>query len=140
MSDCSGFPCFSQGSVHVLPLCFSLTQFLLAFLLWHLTRQYLLFLYTVFSLLCELVRKILRDITSFRCFHSFQYWIALLKSIQEKVWQWFLHAWRNCCLILNIYRFPCSWCFGVFFLNTNSIYFWKLYGIVFWTDFMTSRL
>lgn len=54
------------------------------FLLWHLTRQYLLFFYIMFSLLYELVQKILRHITGFWCFHPFQYWIELLKSIHEK--------------------------------------------------------
>lgn len=54
------------------------------FLLWHLTRQYLLFFYTVYSFHCEFTLKILRHITPFWCFHPFQYWIALLKSIHAK--------------------------------------------------------
>lgn len=33
--------------------------------------------------LCEFFLKILKHITTFGCFHPFQYWIALLKSIRE---------------------------------------------------------
>lgn len=65
------------------------------FLLWHLTRQYLLFFYTVFSLLCKLVQKILKHITSFWCFHLFQYCTSVKHT--WKIWQWFLHAQKNCC-------------------------------------------
>lgn len=36
------------------------------------------------SFLCEYALKILRHIISFWCFHPFQYWVALLKSIHEK--------------------------------------------------------
>lgn len=45
---------------------------------------------------CEFALKILKHITSFWCFHPFQYWIALLKSIHGN-WQWFLHAQKICC-------------------------------------------
>lgn len=54
---------------------------------------------------------------------------------------WFLNAQRSFCDILNIYRCLCSWLYcASSCVTTNSVYFWKLSGIVFWTDFVTRRL
>lgn len=95
-----------------------------------------------FSYLCQLVQKILRYITNF----AFSCWFFLvLNCTSEKcTWKrrsWFLNAQRSGCDILNIYRFLCSWLYCAFScITANSVYFCKLSGIVFWTDFVTRRL
>lgn len=106
------------------------------FLLWHLTRQYLLFFNIMFSLLYELVRKILRHITSFWCFHPFQYWIELLKSIHEKYDNDFYIHERIAVKYCMDISFSAP--YVVFFscLNPNSVCFGERRG----TGFVMSRL